>query len=242
MGGIITFLIQRTLFKHQRTLATDAATQARDLAQARAGFEIGNSLVQWKLKQLSELYGPLRALLMQSNVMYRHMNDVLIRADPALYRFREGSPEEDFDSQVFEIKLNGEWTRFRTVLHLGEVYGRAYGIEEYFDEVVDVGRRIAEVIEQKAGYARPDQPGLPRVFGKYLAHYSVLRRLHAVAQAKHNEKTKIAAAGELKAVGASQTIVVVESAVFPNEIRGLVDKDFEALNREVSEWGAKAGA
>lgn len=183
---------------HTKGLADAKADQERELARNRAGLEIGNSLIQWQLKQLSELYGPLRALFLQSNAMYRHMNAVLEKADPKLFRLAKGSPGDYFDGMVFKINLSEQWIRFRTVMHIGEVYGRDYGIEDYFDELVVIGGRIVDVIEQKAGYARPDQPDLPSVFGKYLAHYSVLNRLHSAMKAKYAPPSQVAVCANVR--------------------------------------------
>jgi hypothetical protein len=245
IGGAITFFTtfftQRRLITNQRDLAEKAAKDTKELADAkaaqerelagnRAKLEIGNSFVQWQLKQLSELYGPLHALLRQSNALYRHMNTVLEKADPNRFRLRQGSPGDDFDNMVFEINSSGEWIPFRTIMHIGEVYGRNYGIEDYFDQVVAIGRRMVKVIAEKAGYVRPEQSDLVSVFGKYLAHYSVLERLHSSMKVK-------------QAHGATAPAIVVdESAVFPREIQGVVDAGFAAIVTELKEWRAKAAA
>jgi hypothetical protein len=247
VGGVVTFLTtfftQRRLITHQRDLAEKAAkdtkeladakaAQERELAENRAKLEIGNSFVQWQLKQLSELYGPLHALLRQSDALYRHMNTVLAKADPDRFRLQQGSPGDYFDNMVFEIKLNGQWGRFRTIMQIGEVYGRNYGIEDYFNELVAIGGQIVDIIREKAGYVRPEQSELVSVFGKYLAHYSVLNRLHSDVKNALNQAHGVSA----------PAIVVDKSAVFPEKIQGLVDDGFKAIIRELNEWRAKAAA
>lgn len=188
VGGLLGVLIGGGITYHtQKTLAEKAAKHAKDLADDRAKLEIGNSfVVQWQLKQLSELYGPLHALFRQSNALYRHMNIVLEKAEPDRFRLRDGteaSPGDYFDNKVFEINLTGQWHRFRTIMNIDEVYGRNYGIEDYFDELVAIGGRIVQIIREKAGYVRADQSAdksdLVSLFGRYLAHYSVLDRLHS---------------------------------------------------------------
>jgi hypothetical protein len=185
---------------------------------------------QWQLRQLAELYGPLRALLRQSHAVYRHMNAVLEKTDPAKFRLRVGGPGVDFDDKISEINLGGHWVLFRTIVHIDEVYGRGYGVEEYFDEVVAIGGRLVTVIEQKAGLARPDQPELPVVFGRYLAHYSVLRMLHGQKKAVH-----LGTSGPSNSAGQPPRpqISVMEAAAFPIEIQGLVDKGFEAVTKDL---------
>lgn len=242
IGGAITFCTQWTLAEkaaeHTRALANDKAAQERKLAENRAKLEIGNSFVQWQLKQLSELYGPLHAMFRQSNALYRHMNIVLQRAEPDRFQLVEGteaSPGDYFDNKVFEINLPRGWDRFRTIMHIDEVYGQNYGIEDYFDELVAIGGRIVAIIRENAGYVRPDQSDLVSVFGKYLAHYSVLDRLHSPRKKKRD------ALNQTHEVP-THAIVVDQSAAFPQEIQGLVDDGFKAIARELNEWRAKAAA
>jgi len=233
LGGIINAFMADRSAKNAKQLADAKATQERELAENRAKLEIGNSFVQWELKQLSELYGPLRALLGQSNAMYRQMNEALSLADKTRFRLTGGS--NDFDKQEFQIRLPGsDWTHFRTVIHIRQVYGRGYGVEEYFDVIVAIGGRMVKIIEEKAGYARPEQTELLSVFGKYLAHYAVLKRLHSDMKGSAQD-TKVS---EIQ--GAVAPMKVHESAVFPREIKSLVDQGFEVINKELLEWRSRA--
>ena len=232
-GGFVTWRTQSRALKSQSEQAQRSAEHARELAEARAKLEIGNNFVQWRLKQLSELYGPLHALLRQSSALYRLMNEVLVGAAPDRFRLRQGVPTDDFDGKVFEIALkDGEWEPFRTVLHLSSVYGLEYGIEDYFDELVAIGGRIVEVIEGKAGLAREDQDLMP-VFGRYLAHYRVLKQLLVHAQPQKNGKDRSQAS--------ASPMSVERAAVFPKEIQGLVDDGYKKLVEELNAWRAKAG-
>jgi hypothetical protein len=70
---------------------------------------------------------------------------------------QENVDTDRIDSRVFEIKLDDRWVRFRTVLHISKVYGCAYGVEDYFNAIANIGARMVKVIEEKAGYA-PEQP------------------------------------------------------------------------------------
>lgn len=235
VGSLVSWSTQSRSLKSQALQAERAAEHARQLAEARAKLEIGNSFVQWRLKQLSELYGPLHALLRQSNALYRLMNEALISAARDQFRLVQGGPSDDFDGKVFEIATgNDQWERFRTVLHLSRVYGAGKGIEDYFDELVEIGRRIVEIIEGKAGLAREDQhQDLMPVFGRYLAHYRVFKQLHA-----HAKKSQ----GEGKGAQVdSGAMPVGGAAVFPKEIQGLVDEGYKNLVSELNAWRAKAG-
>ena len=229
LGAVIAVIIANRNLKFQETLAKDKAQLDSELARQKAGLDIGNSFAQWQLKQLSDLYGPLHALFRQSIGLYRHMNVVLVKKAPERFRLQQATAGEGFDGQIFEICMNDSWDRFRTVLHIDEVYGRGYGIEEYFDEIIKIGGLITKVISEKAGYARPGSSELLAVFGRYLAHYSVLERLHCQVKAKHSEGGS----------SLDNEIVVDGRAAFPHEIHGLVEKDFMAINQELSEWRKK---
>jgi hypothetical protein len=241
VGALVALLTQRKLLAHQERLSDVGAKNAKELAADRAKLEIGNSIVQWQLKQLSELYGPLHALFRQSHALYRHMNTVLVKMEPDRFRFREEPRTERFDEQAFEINLEGEWVRFRTVLHMQEAYGRGYGVDDYFDGIVAIGARIVRVIEEKAGYVRPEQAELVSLFGKYLAHYSVLERLNAHSKKERGLRESGGIASQI-----GDTIRPImradASAVFPAEIQGFVDSGFRAISDELDAWRIKASA
>ena len=230
LGALIAVIIANRNLKFQDKLAENKAQLDSELARQKAGLDIGNSFAQWQLKQLSDLYGPLHALFQQSVGLYRHMNVVLVKKAPEKFRLQQATTGEGIDDgQVFEICVDGCWDRFRTVLHIDEVYGRRYGIEEYFDEIIKIGALITKVISEKAGYARPGSSELLAVFGRYLAHYSVLERLHCQV------KTKLSTGGS----SLDNEIVVDGRAAFPQEIHRLVEQDFMVINQELSEWRAK---
>lgn len=204
--ALFSLFAQWLLMRHQRKIN-----------RADSEAKVANSYVEWQLKQLSELYGPVRALLGQSNVLYRQMNRALVAADASRFQL---VPGQDFDDCEFQIKVGERWVRFRTVKHLAEVYNNKYGVEPYFDDVIEVGARLAEVIRQKAGFVRQDDKDLVLVMGEYLAHYLVLKRLHD--RAKQGVELHLNAADE--------------QAVFPTRIQGLIDDGFRAINKQVIEW------
>lgn len=206
MTAFLALLGQHFLIRHQRKMSSNAAQN-----------DVAKSYVDWQLKQLAELYGPLRALLGQSNEIYRVMNKALVSADSKRFRLIDG---DDFDKKIFQINVDGEWMRFRTVQHLTEVYHKGYGVEPYFDNVIAVGGRMADLIGEKAGYVRAEDTDLLTYLSQYLAHYLVLSRLHE--QAKRGE-----------------TIVINDAdraATFPNLIQGLVICGYKEINELVMKW------
>lgn len=199
------------------------------LQMSQKKFEICKSLMDWKVKQLSDLYGPLYALLHQSSALYRHMNNVLIASNNNKFRLNSDPTHGDFDMKIFQICENNKWIDFRTVTHIDSVYGHSFKIELYFDEIIKIGERMVKIIEERAGYIRDDQPVLAEMFGQYLAHYSVLRKIHGERKNAFNNVN-----ADLKK---SSNMSADESAAFPRDIQKLVQTGYKDLNAELNAWG-----
>ncbi len=197
------------------------------LQMSQKRFEICKSLMDWKVKQLSELYGPLHALLHQSSALYRHMNNVLIKSDKNKFRLHDDPANGDFDQKIFQIFDNNKWIDFRTVTHIDAVYGHNFKIEQYFDEIIKIGERMVKIIEERAGYVREDQPELAEIFGQYLAHFAVLRKIHSERQNTFNKVNQ----------QQSSNISADKSAAFPRSIQRLVQKGYKDINAELNHWG-----
>lgn len=253
-------------------LGTRAITKSRekvdfDLAMGKSKLDVAKSLVDWKLRQLAELYGPLRTLFAQSNAIYRVMNVVLERAEPSKFKLLtpadlatkqfenfKAAADDDGNLFVFAREPGGVWGRFRTVMFIDEVYGREYEVELYFDQIVDISKRIVNVIETKAGLAVSEAEGgaisgqssiastslqdtLRHKFGQYLAHAAVLQCIHANRRAAF-----------LKKIGSSVgedgppalNLATHVSAAFPEQIQRLVGTAYNELQRDVAAWAQRA--
>jgi hypothetical protein len=237
------------------------------IAEDKSKLDVAKSIVDWKLKQLSELYGPLRTLFAQSNAVYRTMNVVLQNADPGKFKllepndlaseeFKRFKPEADDDGYLFVIRrtAGGEWERFRTVLYIDEVYGKTYQVELYFDKIVDISRGIVTVIETKAGLALSDESGettstssrggnvklqdtLRHKFGQYLAHAAVLQLIHANRRAVFRKSM-----GEVveDKEPLALNLATHASAAFPQQIQELVGTAYNELQAGVADWAKRA--
>lgn len=84
LGGILNERLQRRRLvqeihlanskaDQEKQLAADKARQEREFSEKQSQLQIGHAVVEWELKQLSLLYGPVRALLGQSFGLYRQM-------------------------------------------------------------------------------------------------------------------------------------------------------------------------
>lgn len=234
--GVIGYFMQARLLKHQGEQADKRAKLDESLADKKASHDVLQTLFDWRVRQFMELYGPLRALFDGSNEVYRRMNEALISQDSK--RFRDltlvagaALPKEiDPDGRFFEIydEAIGDWRKFRTVMDWSAVYGRGLGVDGYFDRIVDIGSSISKLIGEKAGLVMPHHAELLASFGRYLAHFEVLKELHASAKGAQGEAP--AASGV--------PLKVREAAAFPNNIQRLVREGANELLAELAKASA----
>lgn len=235
LGGLITggigYLMQARLLNHQDEQATKRANLEQSLADKKAGHDVLQTLFDWRVRQFMELYGPLRALFDGSNEVYRRMNEALISQDPKRFRDltlaseSERPADVDPDGRFFEIydEELGRWRKFRTVMDWSTVYGRGLGVDGYFDRIVDIGSTISKLIGEKAGLVMPHHAELLGSFGRYLAHFEVLKELHAAAKRPQGEAVTLP----------TVPLKVREAAAFPNNIQRLVRAGAEELLAEL---------
>ncbi len=208
-------------------LASRKANFDESLAEKKARTEAEQTRFKWRIQQLTELYGPLCTLLGQSNHVYRLMNEVLCAQDSSRFRFRPSPSNSDPDGKLFEIldSSSGEWRRFRSIIDWDQVYGSNLGVDAYLDEVVEIGSRISVIVTEKAGLVLVHHGELLDTFSQYLAHFRVLRQLHA--QSRDSAKDQ-------PAPGAVTPLVVRESAAFPIKIQSLAKAGLAELLGELA--------
>ncbi|MCE4540709.1 hypothetical protein LXT12_26090 [Pelomonas sp. P7] len=235
IGGLISALagwrLQARLLKHQGQQAIDQATRDEKLADKKANHEARQVQFDWHVRQFIELYGPLRALFDGSNRVYRLMNDALISRDPKRFRDAKGivpAQELDPDERLFQIydeSHKDKWRKFRTVTDLDVVYGHGLGVDGYFDRLIEIGNSISKLIGEKAGLVMPHHGELLTAFGQYLAHFEVLKELHALSRP--------AEAGSNATV--RPPLEVRDTAAFPNSIQRLVKTGADELLRKLAD-------
>lgn len=254
IGGWVNYELQRRRLvqeekiasdraEHEKLLADAKASQERELSERQSKLQIGSAVVEWQLKQLYLLYGPVRALLGQSFGLYRQMNKVLEKADRERFRFvtvQDPQGQNSEDGEQFQIRMpSQEWERFRMVMHIDQVYGRGFGVETYFYEIVSIGARVVTIIEQNAGYARPEEAQLMNVFAQYLAHFAVLKHLHGMARAVL-VKARSQSNSSTTETDTIENLEVDVSAVFPVELHTLINQGFNAITKDIEQWRGKA--
>ncbi|WP_433967309.1 hypothetical protein [Tunturiibacter gelidiferens] len=233
---------QRERLEQEAGLAQVKADNDLRLAERQSKANISSAVVDWQLRQLFLLYGPLRALLGQSFSLYRQMNSALCKAAPDRFQLvssKNPNGQASEDKQEFQILLPGSgWTRFRVVMHMQHVYGQAFDVEIYIDEIVAIGSRVVNIIQEKAGYARAEEADLMGVFARYLAHFAVMAHQHELAKGL-NSKNGIRVERDEPESQPRALLNVDLASVFPLELPSLINTGFLAITRDVEEWKRK---
>jgi hypothetical protein len=269
-GGFINFWATRKIAQSKERTDIQLADnrQAADLAiaTARQKLDVAKSIIDWQLRQLAELYGPLRTMFAQSNAIYRTMNRVLEDAKPEKFKLAEREQlgqgelshlkveDADEDGLLFLVRLQPQtrWERFRTVMYIDEVYGQGYQVELYFSRIVDISVDIVKTISEKAGLAlgdeasevggvggRDDQVKLKNTLRHKFGEYLAHA---AVLKAVHENRRSryLKSIGETQEEPPALVLKVHKSAAFPNEIQQLVGRAYMQLQASVSSWADRA--
>jgi len=153
------------------TLARNAAADAKQMAADSALFKHAEQMMEFKLKQIQDFYGPLYAALQQSKGLYDKLLDQLINDEPGTYRKVENPTGDDYRFQVMDNQE--QWQSFRLVDQLPAVKNNPRALA-LVDANLALGAQMCEIISKSAGYASED---LLEQLGQYMAHYAILKAI-----------------------------------------------------------------
>ena len=131
-------------------LARSAAADAKQMAAEAALFKHAEEVMEFKLKQIQDFYGPLYAALRQSKGLYDKLFDQLIHDEPTKYQMALNPTGNDYRFQVKDNKE--EWQNFRLVDQLPAIKGNPRALA-LIDANLNLGARMVEIISKSAGYA-----------------------------------------------------------------------------------------
>jgi len=149
-------------------LAKNAAVEAAKLAKDAALFKHAEQMMEFKLKQIQEFYGPLHAALQQSRGLYDKLLDQLVYDDSARYQRTPNATGDDYRLQVLDKA--GQWKDFRLVDQLPAVKSNQRAMA-LVDAIIGLGRNMCDIIATRAGYAAENSVEL---LGLYMAHHAIL--------------------------------------------------------------------
>lgn len=206
IGALVTIFTQSRLFTH------NAESQAK-----KSGYDAKSKLLEYRYKQINDFYGPLLILIKQSYNLSRQLHELLIADNPlAYYYFKD--PQRNNRSSLYTRHSDPNGAPFRLISSLPHLGKNNANCLPYVKLILDTGSRMADLIEEKSGFADPSNEPLMLCFAEYLSHRLALN--DAYEQALLPEETHAR----------------VHNAVYPWRLEELVRSDYEKIVAEISEW------
>jgi hypothetical protein len=194
-------------------LAKHAAAEAVRLAKDAALFKHAEQMMEFKLKQIQEFYGPLYAALQQSRGLYDKLLDQLVYDEPARYQRTPNVTGDDYRLQVLDSA--GQWKDFRLVDQLPAIKSNQRAMA-LVDAIVGLGKHMCEIITTRAGYAAENSVEL---LGLYMAHHAILTAI------RNGPETEAFQPGRHK-VGA-----------YPRDLDKVIGDKYHELSSAIDQYG-----
>ncbi len=191
-------------------------------SRATAGIAAASKLMDFKSRQLYELYAPLEALLLQNVTVRGELYRMLIESTCAdrKYEMRE-DPKGRKGQSLFVVPADGsEVLPFRLIEQMAYLQANHVNVMGPVKEIVSVNDRIVALLHEKIGLVRSENRKLSKRLGKFLAHQGVL-------QAAANPATGDAAP------------LPSYTTTFPRRLDKLVKSDADILREEIKDWQSR---
>lgn len=210
IAGLINWYLQHQKLKHEKEQAIKGI-----------GIDAAKELNGLRLRQLGELYGPLKALLGQSKGVHHQLCLQLVQSDPARFRLQD-DPNSTLGKSC-EIYSQGKWEPFRLLYEIHTLYGNRHKIDPLVTQIIKISKSIIDVIRDKAGLALSEQSEIHDAFAKYLSHIAILEDAYQTARSP---------AGKRKVLGVRE----YSYGAYPRELNKLVDDGFCKISLELKGW------
>lgn len=209
-GGVSYFLQARQLVHNENE------------RKEKFSFDIRQKLFEYRSKQNNEFYGPLLVLLTQSKELSKQLHEQLVKIDSGRYQFEDEQSLGVTKSTLF-IHAGTEKRPFRLIEEMPYLGRNVRSSLPQVNVVIEVGERMATLIEKSSGLANPKNTDLSSCLGIYLAHLTALKDAYNQALQETADSS-----------------VRIHTAVFPRMIQDLVRKDYEEINRQIEAWESEA--
>lgn len=206
IGAAVTIYTQSRLFKH------NAESQNK-----KSGYDAKSKLLEYRYKQINDFYGPLLVLIKQSYNLSRQLYELLIADNPQIYYYYQ-DPQRNNRSSLYTRQPDPIGVPFRLISSLPYLGKKNPNCLPYVKLILDTGSRIAELIEEKSGFADPSNEPLMLCFAEYLSHRLALNDAYEQALLPEEAHAR------------------VHNAVYPWKLEELVRGDYERIVVEISEW------
>ncbi|WJM78533.1 hypothetical protein QTJ10_10980 [Xanthomonas hortorum pv. vitians] len=193
--------------------------------RAMAGISAASKLMDFKSRQLYELYAPLEALLLQNLTVRGELYRMLIKSGRSdrIYEMKP-DPEGQKGESLFVVPADGSAAiPFRLIEQMGYLLTHHGPLLGTVKEIVSINDQIVKLLHEKIGLVRSENRELSKGLGVLLAHQSVLR---AAANPVNNDNV----------------LLPSYTTTFPRGLDTLVKKDADKLLAEIKDWEARTGA
>lgn len=187
-------------------------------------FDVRQKIFEYRNKQSNEFYGPLLVLLAQSKELSNQLHEQLSNFDPSRYIFEDDCSSGDVKSTLY-IHEQSDKRPLRLIEELPYLGQNVKAVLPQVLVIIEVGVRMAALIEKSSGLANPKNSELSGCLGKYLAHLTALTDAYRQAEQENQG-------------GATR----IHTAVFPRRIQELVKADYDEINKQIQDWESEAKA
>lgn len=191
-------------------------------SRAMAGIAAASKLMDFKSRQLYELYAPLEALLLQNVTVRGELYRMLIESTcvDRKYEMRP-DPKGRKGLSLFVVPADGsDAIPFRLIAQMAYLQANHGNVMGPVKEIVSVNERIVALLHEKIGLVRSENRKLSKRLGRFLAHQGVLQ------------------AAAIPAAGVS-TPLPSYTTTFPRRLDKLVKRDADTLREEIKGWEAR---
>lgn len=191
-------------------------------SRAMAGIAAASKLMDFKSRQLYELYAPLEALLLQNVTVRGELYRMLIESTCADRKYEmRADPKGRKGQSLFVVPADGsDALPFRLIEQMAYLQANHGTVMGPVKEIVSVNERIVALLHEKIGLVRSDNRKLSKRLGRFLAHQGVL-------QAVVNPATGVSAP------------LPSYTTTFPRRLDKLVKSDADILREEIKHWEAR---
>lgn len=213
LTSIVAYLLQRSRLNFDRQSSFQ-----------KAGVEAIATLNNFRSRQLYEFYAPLEALLTQSLVLRDELYQRLHKVVPASVRLEMREDPGAGAGASLYIQHPGENFRpFRLIDEMWFIQKHCSALVPNVSAMVNVNQKVAKLLLDKVGFALPDSVELSAMFGRYLAHQSVLEEVVASA-----------------AMAGSKATPLDYTTSYPRGLNALISSDTHRLRKELAVWERQA--
>lgn len=200
---------------HELALKNAEINRQLEIAKLESGTTYADKLLDLRLKQLECFFAPLYALLQQSEGITEKLRKQLYK-DAEHYRELD-DPKSGPGCKKPQIKWSdGKWYDFRLLDQLPALKQNPV-FKPLIDEIIRIGKDMTDLI-QKYGAFSVDESGVTAVYGRYLAHYAILRSIY-------NDPRVEPYPPEQHEVG-----------YYPRELNGIVETRYKRLLQELQPY------